>query len=93
MATENPLKKMKNAFYFTLNALLVLEIFQFLFSICGHAGKKLDKKVKINFKIYDVTNWVTSNYISPHISRSKGNLAMKFCQSIEYNLGNILLEN
>ena len=28
--TESPLKRMKNAFYFMLNALFVLEIFTFL---------------------------------------------------------------
>ena len=30
LATESPLKTRKNAFYFTLKALLVLKIFQFL---------------------------------------------------------------
>ena len=30
LATESPLKMRKNAFYFTLKALLVLKIFQFL---------------------------------------------------------------
>ena len=30
LATESPLKTMKNAFYFTLKALFVLEIFKFL---------------------------------------------------------------
>ena len=43
---------MKNAFDF------VLEIFKFLFLIFCHAGKRLDQKTKVNFKMYDVTNWV-----------------------------------
>ena len=30
LATESPLKLMKNAFYFTLKALFVLQIFTFL---------------------------------------------------------------
>ena len=30
LATERPLKMMKNAFYFTLKALFILEIFKFL---------------------------------------------------------------
>ena len=30
LATESPLKTMKNAFYFILKALLVLKIFKFL---------------------------------------------------------------
>ena len=46
------LKMMKNAFDF------VLEIFKFLFLIFCHAGKRLDQKTKVNFKMYDVTNWV-----------------------------------
>ena len=29
--TENPLKMMRNGFYFTLKAIFVLEIFKFLF--------------------------------------------------------------
>ena len=46
------LKMMKNAFDF------VLEVFKFLFLIFCHAGKRLDQKTKVNFKMYDVTNWV-----------------------------------
>ena len=34
----------------------------------GSSGKRLVKKAKVNFKIYDVTNWNTSNY-SKHIAR------------------------
>ena len=30
LATENPLKMMKNSFYFTLKAFLILKVFQFL---------------------------------------------------------------
>ena len=30
LATESPLKMLKNAFYFTLEALLVLKVFKFL---------------------------------------------------------------
>ena len=48
---------MKNAFYFTLKALF--EVFQFLFWIFGYVEKWLDKKAKINFKIYNVTKWIT----------------------------------
>ena len=43
-ATENPFKMMKDAFYFTLKAPFVLEIFQFLLWIFGHVEKWLDKK-------------------------------------------------
>ena len=33
-----------------------------------HAGKRLDKKAKVDFKIYDVTDWITNNY-NKHIVR------------------------
>ena len=36
---ENPLKIMKNTFYFTLEALFVLKIFKFLSWLFGHIGK------------------------------------------------------
>ena len=36
LATESPLKKMKNAFHFTLKALFVLKIFKYLFWLFGH---------------------------------------------------------
>ena len=36
---ENPIKVMKNAFYFTLKALFVLKIFKFLSWLFGHVEK------------------------------------------------------
>ena len=45
---------MKNAFYFMLKALFVLEIFTCL--------SWLNKKVMLDFKIYDVADWTTNNY-------------------------------
>ena len=60
----------------------------------GFCEKQLDKKAKLNFKIYDVTTWETNNSIRilPDISRSKSNQAMEFGQLIEYNMRNIFLE-
>ena len=59
-------KMMKNAFYFILKALFVLKIFNFLSWLFGHVKKKwLDSKEKVNFKIYDVTVWLTNNYKCP----------------------------
>ena len=52
----------KNAFYFTLKALFVLEIFTFLSRLFGYVRKDLDKKDEVNFKIYDVTDWTTNDY-------------------------------
>ena len=42
LATERPLKMMKTDFYFTVKALFVLEIFQFLLGIFDHVGKWRD---------------------------------------------------
>ena len=42
LATKSPLKRMKNACYFTLNALFVLKIFKFLSWLFGHVEKRLD---------------------------------------------------
>ena len=42
LATESPLKLMKNAFYFTLEALFVLKISKFLCQLLGHVEKQLD---------------------------------------------------
>ena len=51
-------------------------------------------KDKLNFKIHDVTTWLTNNAaeILTHISRSKVNQKMKFSQVIKYNKGNIFLK-
>ena len=53
---------MKNAFYLTLKAIVVLKILNFLFWLFGHVGKRFDMKRKVNFKIYYVTNWIVNNY-------------------------------
>ena len=42
LATENPFKMMKNAFYFALKALFVLKIFKFLFWLFGYVEKRFD---------------------------------------------------
>ena len=43
---------MENAFYFILKALFVLKLFKCLPRL---------ESFKVNFKIYDVTMWLTSN--------------------------------
>ena len=62
LAIESPLKMVKNAFYFLLKALFVLKIFEFLSWLFSHAEKRLDKKDKVNFKIYDFTTWLKNNH-------------------------------
>ena len=54
-----------------------------LFWCFDHVGIPFDKKANVNFKIYDVTNWITNNYNS-HIARGKDNQIMKFDQLKEY---------
>ena len=53
---------MKSVFYFILKALFVLEIFKCLFCLFGYVKKRLDKKSKVNFKIYHVTDCTTNRY-------------------------------
>ena len=43
-----------------LKVLLVHEIFTFLPWFFGYAEKRLDKKAKVDFNIYGVTDWTTS---------------------------------
>ena len=57
-----PLKVMKNAFYFILKALFILRYLSFCPGFCGQVGKWLDRKAKVNSKIYDVTTWETNIY-------------------------------
>ena len=42
---------MKNALYFMLKALFILEIFTFLSCVFGYVEKRLDNKAMVNFKI------------------------------------------
>ena len=50
---------MKNAFYFTLKTILFVKIFRFFTWLFE---KWLDKEAKVNFEIYDVTDWKKNNY-------------------------------
>ena len=63
----NPLKMMKNAFYFNLKALFVLKVFKFWPDFSDHARKRLDKKAKVNFQIYGASYLETNNY-NTHIA-------------------------
>ena len=69
LVAESPLKMMKNAFYFMLKALFILKIFKCSAWLFVHVEEKqLDKKGKVNFKIYDVTGWQINNY-KTHIAQ------------------------
>ena len=82
LATESPLKVMKNAFYFTLKALSVLKIFKLLSWLFVHVVKQLDKKDKFNLKFMpsQPVSQTIAMYILTNISRSKGNQAIIFGQ-------------
>ena len=66
LAIESPFKLMKNAFYFMLKTLSILEIFTFLFWLSGYI--KQDNKAVVGFKIYDVTDCTANNY-NAHITQ------------------------
>ena len=68
LTTESPLKIIKNAFYFILKALLILEIFTFLSWLFNLAEKWFDKKAKASFRKCDVTDWTADEY-KTHIAQ------------------------
>ena len=70
-----------------LKALCVLIRFKFLSGLFWSCRKRFDKKAKVNFKIYYVTDWETiAIHILPNIPINKGNQTMKCGQLIEYNM-------
>ena len=63
LASESPLKMIKNAFYFTLKALFVLKIFRFLSNFLVIPKNGLIRK------IYYVTTWETDVWPSWRLSK------------------------
>ena len=57
----------KNAFYFILKILCVLDIFKFWSWVFGNVEKTASLKSRVSFKTYDVTAWSTNNY-NTHIA-------------------------
>ena len=92
LATESPLKMMKNVFCFTSKALFVL--MKFLSWLFFMYQNGLIKKIRF------ISNFMTSQFgwqtivihILHDISKIKGNQTMKFSQLIECNMRNIFLE-
>ena len=60
-SNESPLKMMIFVFYFIKKLFLFLRYLNFCPDYLGHAGKQLDKKAKIDFKI-NFINWETNSY-------------------------------
>ena len=94
LTNECPLKMTKNVFYFMLESLFILEISTSLSWLFDYVEKRLHKKVKINSKIYDVTDrqQTITIHILLNISKSKDNQTMKFLQLIEFKVKNILFQ-
>ena len=92
---ERPSKMMKKVFYFMIKALFILETFTFLPLLFGYVGKRLDKKVIINFRNYGATEWkqIITIQILPFISRSNGNQTTNFGNLTKHSLWNIFLQN
>ena len=57
---------MKNTFNFIVKALFVLKIFKFLSLLFCYIEKMAWLEDKSNFKVYDVTTWLTN---STHIAQ------------------------
>ena len=85
---ESSLKIMKNASYFMLKALFVLDIFTFLYWLFGYVEKRLDKEAMTS----QTGQQLIAIHILRNIPRNEGNQTMKFGQLIEYNMRNIFLE-
>ena len=85
---------MKNVFYFILKAFKIFKSFlRYLnarLDFYGHMGKLLDKGTKVNFKIYEVTDW-GKIHILRKISRNKDNQTITLGQLIDYNMKIIFL--
>ena len=62
---------MKSDFYLILKTLFVLVIFTFLSYLFGYVLKRLDKKAKVNFNIYDVADWTTNKIHTLPISQEE----------------------
>ena len=92
LATESFLKMIKNAFYFTSKVLFVLKIFKILSWLFGHAAKRLEKKDKVNFKLYHVASWLINNrnkHIAQYLEKQRQS-DNENRQLIECNMRNIL---
>ena len=75
----------------------MLEIFEFLFWISDHVGKRLDQKDRVNFlnlwrHKLDKKQLHYTLHILSDISRSKGNQKVRFNQLIECSVINNFLE-
>ena len=54
--------------YFNENPLKMMNVLYLIWKLLFIKEKRLDKKAKVNLKIYDATNWNTKNY-NKHIAK------------------------
>ena len=78
---------MSNAFYFTLKAIFVFKIFQFLARLWSCRKTLISKLV-----VSKPRKQTVAIHILPNLSRSKDNQTMKLGQLIEYNMRKMFLE-
>ena len=86
------LLKVKNAFYFMLKALFVLNIFKFLSMLCPYG---LIRRLRLisKFSTLQTGKQIMTKYLLSNISRSKGtNHTMKLGYLRQYKMTNIFLE-
>ena len=72
MAIASPVRMKKDALYFIKKLFSFWSYLAFCSDFFYHVGKRLDKKAKVNFKIYDVKNRETNNYntdITQHLRK------------------------
>ena len=85
-----PFKNDEKCFSFHVgNPFSSWDIYIFVVTFC-HEGKQLDKKTRVNSKIYDNTSakQIITIRILSNSSGSKGNKSMKFGKLIEFNMRN-----
>ena len=92
-----PLKNNEKRYLFHLKSLF-LGFSNFSPDFFSPVVKWVDKKTKFNFKIYDVINWETNNYLFPNsyilrnFTRSKVSETMKYVQFNKRNVRSIFLK-
>ena len=90
LATENPLKMMKNALYFILNYIFILKMLSWLF---GHIEKRVKIRLISKLMSHSLGNKQFQYIYCPNNSRSKGNQTMQYVWLIDYDMSNIFLKN
>ena len=94
LTNERPLKMMKDAFYFMLKDLFILEIFTLLFWFFGYVKNGLIRKLWLisKFMTSQTGQQVISIHVLPNFSSTKGNQATKFGQLIKFTVRDIFLK-